>query len=110
MHIVVHQQNFAVLHGVGRRTYSTKFKPQLIAACRILARLVVSMARNHGFNHNILHRWLRELPDRTPARLTQTTPKPVPAFIELPITKPIDSANIVADIEDLEFQRGVLCL
>jgi len=73
--------------GRGRRSYSPEFKDQLVAACRIPGMSVASVARNHGINHNILHRWLRELPDPAPARLPQTTHKAVPAFIELPIAE-----------------------
>ena len=57
---------------------------------------VASVARNHGINHNILHRWLRELPDPVPARLPQTTHKAVPAFIELPITESVAPALVGA--------------
>ncbi|MDT7524474.1 transposase [Rhodoferax sp. TBRC 17198] len=49
--------------GRGRRSYSPEFKAQLVAACRIPGMSVASVARNHGINHNILHRWLRELSD-----------------------------------------------
>ena len=55
--------------GRGRRTYSPEFKAQLVAACRIPGMSVASVARNHGINHNILHRWLRELPDPAALRL-----------------------------------------
>ena len=62
--------------GRGRRTYSPEFKAQLVAACRIPGMSVASVARNHGINHNILHRWLRELPDPAALRLPQTLPAP----------------------------------
>ena len=94
--------------GRGRRTYSPEFKAQLVAACRIPGMSVASVARNHGINHNILHRWLRELPDPAPARLPQTTHKAVPAFIELPITEPIAPAVVPADSVHVEIQRGDL--
>ena len=94
--------------GRGRRTYSPEFKAQLVAACRIPGMSVASVARNHGINHNILHRWLRELPDPAPARLPQTPLKAVPAFIELPITEPIAPAVVAADSVHVEIQRGDL--
>jgi transposase len=69
---------------------------------------VASVARNHGINHNILHRWLRELPDPAPARLPQATHKAVPAFIELPIADSIAPAVVTADTVHVEIQRGDL--
>ena len=94
--------------GRGRRTYSPELKAQLVAACRIPGMSVASVARNHGINHNILHRWLRELPDPAPARLPQTTHKAVPAFIELPIADSIAPAVATADTVHVEVQRGDL--
>ena len=96
--------------GRGRRTYSSEFKTQLVAACRIPGMSVASVARNHGINHNILHRWLRELPDPAPDRLPQTTHKAVPAFIELPITESIAPAVVAADSVHIEIQRGDLSI
>ena len=94
--------------GRGRRTYSPEFKAQLVAACRIPGMSVASVARNHGINHNILHRWLRELPDPAALRLPQTAHKAVPAFIELPITEPIATAAVAVDSVHVEIHRGDL--
>jgi transposase-like protein len=94
--------------GRGRRTYSPEFKAQLVSACRTPGMSVASVARNHGINHNILHRWLRELPDPAPDRLPQTTHKAVPAFIELPITEPITTAAVAVDSVHVEIQQGDL--
>ncbi len=94
--------------GRGRRTYSPEFKAQLVAACRIPGMSVASVARNHGINHNILHRWLRELPGPAPARLPQTPHKAAPAFIELPITESIAPAVAATDSVNVEIQRGDL--
>jgi transposase len=69
---------------------------------------VASVARNHGINHNILRRWLRELPDPAALRLPQTAHKAVPAFIELPITEPIATAAVAVDSVHVEIQRGDL--
>jgi transposase-like protein len=92
--------------GRGRRSYSPEFKAQLVAACRIPGVSVASVARNHGINQKILHRWLCELPD--PARLPQATHKAVPAFIELPIADLIAPAVVTADSVHVEIQRGDL--
>jgi transposase-like protein len=94
--------------GRGRRTYSPEFKAQLVAACRIPGMSVASVARNHGINHNILHRWLRELPDPAALRLPQTAHKAVPAFIELPIADSIAPAAVTADTVHVEIHRGDL--
>jgi transposase-like protein len=94
--------------GRGRRTYSPEFKAQLVAACRIPGMSVASVARNHGINHNILHRWLRELPDPAALRLPQTAHKAVPAFIELPIADSIAPAAVAVDSVHVEIQRGDL--
>jgi len=94
--------------GRGRRTYSPEFKAQLVTACRTPGISVASVARNHGINHNILHRWLRERPDPAAPRLPQTAHKAVPAFIELPITEPIASAVVAAESVHVEIQRGDL--
>jgi transposase-like protein len=66
------------------------------------------VARNHGINHNILHRWLRELPDPAALRLPQTAHKAVPAFIELPIADSIAPAAVAVDSVHVEIQRGDL--
>ena len=96
--------------GRGRRTYSPEFKAQLVAACRIPGMSVASVARNHGINHNILHRWLRELPELGALRLPGVIDKAVPAFIELPIAEPIATAAVAADADSVhvEIQRGDL--
>lgn len=98
--------------GRGRRNYSPEFKAQLVAACRIPGMSVASVARNHGINHNILHRWLRELPEPAAARLPQTTRKAAqPAFIELPFMPSVATAatpSAQADSVHVEIQRGDL--
>jgi len=71
--------------GRSRRTYSPEFKAQLIAACRIPGMSVASVARNHGINHNILHRWLRELSDSGQPRMHSAVDLTPPGFIELPM-------------------------
>jgi transposase-like protein len=96
--------------GRGRRSYSPEFKAQLVAACRIPGMSVASVARNHGINHNILHRWLRELPEPGALRLPGVIDKAVPAFIELPITESMAPAAVAADTDSVhvEIQRGDL--
>jgi transposase len=104
----MHINNQAPQSGRGRRTYSPEFKAQLVAACRISGMSVAAVARNHGINHNILHRWLREPPEPGALRLPDITPKAVPAFIELPITDALAAPVVAADRVHVEVQRGDL--
>lgn len=43
-----------------RRSYSAQFKAQLVAACQQPGASVAALAREHGMNANLLHRWRRE--------------------------------------------------
>ena len=98
------------------RSYSPEFKAQLVAACRIPGMSVASVARNHGINHNILHRWLRELSDCGQARIHSAADLTPPGFIELPMPQalPVPSPPITPLITEgcvhLELQRGELSL
>lgn len=97
--------------GRGRRTYSPEFKAQLVAACRIPGMSVASVARNHGINHNILHRWLRELPDSGQPRIHSAVDVTPPGFIKLPMSAalPLPSPPTEGGVH-LELQRGDLSL
>jgi hypothetical protein len=44
------------------------------------------VARDHYTNHNVLHRWLREVPEPAAFVSPHATQKSVPAFIESPNT------------------------
>ena len=98
--------------GRGRRSYSPEFKAQLVAACRIPGMSVASVARNHGINHNILHRWLRELSDSGQPHIHSAVDLRPPGFIELPIPAalPAPSAPTTEGCVHLELQRGDLSL
>ena len=43
-----------------RRTYTAQFKVQLVAACLQPGASVAALAREHGMNANVLHRWRKE--------------------------------------------------
>ena len=43
-----------------RRTYAAQFKVQLVAACLQPSASVAALAREHGMNANVLHRWRKE--------------------------------------------------
>ena len=97
--------------GRGRRTYSPEFKAQLVAACRIPGMSVASVARNHGINHNILHRWLRELSDSGPPLMHSAVELTPPGFIELPMSTALPvSAPPTEGCVHLQLQRGDLSL
>lgn len=97
--------------GRGRRTYSPEFKAQLVAACRIPGMSVASVARNHGINHNILHRWLRELSDCGQPLKQSAVELTPPGFIELPMSTALPvSAPPTEGCVHLELQRGELSL
>jgi len=97
--------------GRSRRTYSPEFKAQLVAACRIPGMSVASVARNHGINHNILHRWLRELSDSGQHRMHSAVELTPPGFIELPMSTALPvSAPPTEGCVHLELQRGELSL
>jgi len=91
----------------GRRSYSPEFKAQVVATCRIQGMSVASVARQHGINHNILHRWLRE----TPAVSLKDPVSSPAAFIELPMTqnKPEPVATACSNVH-VELKRGDLMI
>lgn len=98
--------------GRGRRTYSAEFKSQVVAACRVPSVSVASVARTHGINHNVVHRWLRELPDlgahALPAVDAQRMP---PSFIELPLPHtPVPTCQAEAGQVQVDLQRGDLSI
>ena len=97
--------------GCTRRTYSPEFKAQLVAACRIAGMSGASVARNHGINHNILHRWLRELSDSGQPRMHSAVELTPPGFIELPMPAALPvSAPPTDGCVHLQLQRGDLSL
>jgi len=42
------------------RTYAPEFKTELVAACQTPGASIAALARQHGMNANVLHRWLKE--------------------------------------------------
>jgi transposase len=98
--------------GRSRRTYSPEFKAQLVAACRIPGMSVASVARNHGINHNILHRWLRELPGSDQPRTHSPVDLTPSGFIELPMPAalPAPSPSTTEGCVHVDLQRGDLTL
>ncbi|OQW85985.1 MAG: hypothetical protein BWK72_19485 [Rhodoferax ferrireducens] len=42
------------------RTYTRQVKAELVAACQQPGASIAAIARGHGMNANVLHRWLKE--------------------------------------------------
>jgi transposase-like protein len=42
------------------RTYTRKFKAELVAACQVPGASIAAIAGAHAMNANVLHRWLKE--------------------------------------------------
>jgi transposase len=42
------------------RTYTRQFKAELVAASQQPGASIAAIARGHGMNANVLHRWLKE--------------------------------------------------
>jgi len=76
------------------RTYSPKYKAELVAACLQPGASIAALALQHGMNTNVLHRWLKEH-RQGHHRLTGgdevCAPVPPPAFI--PVTASACVAN-----------------
>lgn len=88
-----------------RRSYSAEFKQELVLLCRQPGMSVASVARHHGINHNIVHRWIREHAP-CPAVVTADAAA-VPGFIPVPL--PVKAVSVDAVIE-VRVSRGDLNL
>ena len=72
-----------------RRFYSPELKLQVVGACAQPGASIAAVARQHGINANIVHRWLREhsqgtLIGRQPAFVPVTLSAPTEAAPALP--------------------------
>ncbi len=95
-----------------RRRYTADFKSGLIAACREPVAAVVTVARAHQLDPNLLRRWLREAgvsPFRRQALSAHTPPTlpASPAFV--PVTA-LPSPMSQTEPTPLEVTRGKTCL
>jgi len=100
-----------------RNNRSPEFKAKIVAACMNLGVSATAIAREHGLNTNLVHRWVREY------EKTQETNQAaiidhesvdmatmiMPNFIELPFNTPAVNTESEEPIQ-LEFQRGDLKL
>lgn len=103
--------------GRTHRTYPGQFKAELVAACQQPGASIAAIARQHGMNANVLHRWLKEhersgchqrvVSNSTGASLTPS-PTSAPAFIalKLPNTRQEPAA---CDIK-VELRKGAVSM
>ena len=95
------------------RTYAPEFKAELVAACQVPGASIAALARQHGMNANVLHRWLNEhersgchalVARNGPAPGLAPNTRPVPEFIAL--TVPADTP--VARMQEIkvELRKG----
>ena len=71
-----------------RRQYFPEFKSQVIAQCQHPGVSVASIAREHGINDNLVHKWLRQQPSFVSKRQkslsvaqVQTPPEFIPVAV-----------------------------
>lgn len=79
-----------------RRRYSADFKQELVQLCRQPGMSVASVARRHGINHNIVHRWIREHTPSTP--VLRATGAQAPGFIPVPLPLQADPVDAVIEV------------
>lgn len=87
-----------------RRRYSAELKQQILAQCAQPGASVASVARSHGINANVVHKWRST--SQTPASSAPTAPtaaQPHPAFI--PLALPTSTAASSSTI-CIELHRG----
>ncbi len=90
-----------------RRYHPEEFKLAVIEACCEPGASVAGIAMANGVNANQVRRWMRERGIETPTRrstmpVLESTPAPVPAFVQLPIAPTIPT---LGDIR-IEVRRG----
>jgi transposase len=92
--------------GRSRRRYSAQFKQELVILCRQPGMSVASVARHHGINHNIVHRWIRE---HLPPALTASASASVvaePGFV--PVALPAQRQREIDGVIEVHITRGDL--
>lgn len=90
-----------------RRSYSKAFKADIVSQCQAADASVARIARNHGLNANMVHRWIRELdhpctghnlvpaePGFVPVALTVPAMASVQSPIEISIPRPNGSVVV----------------
>jgi len=72
-----------------RRTHSTEFKAQVLAACRQPGASIAAVALAHGINANVVHKWLagigmKRFAQHSPAS-AHAAPSPIAPMQFLPV-------------------------
>lgn len=88
-----------------RRSYGIEFKKELVQLCCQPGMSVAAVARRHGINHNIVHRWIRE--QEPSGAVTPPDAAQDPGFISVPL--PVKATSVDAVIE-VRVNRGGLIL
>ncbi len=65
-----------------RRRYTAEFKARVVAACQQPDASVAGVARDHGLNTNLVHKWIRTT--------QQPQPSTSPSFIPITLPTPPD--------------------
>ncbi|EDX5193574.1 transposase [Salmonella enterica subsp. enterica serovar Glostrup] len=98
-----------------RKVYSTEFKMRMIELALLPGASVAAIARDHGFNDNLLFRWLRLW--KTEGRLTRRAlPAPadntalIPVVTEHPDASELPSAPVPATACRIELLHGTIVL
>ena len=90
-----------------RRTYTAQFKVQLVAACLQPGASVAALAREHGMNANVLHRWRREHRagmHQSDVGSTSGTEQPA---LQIPSTALPPPGSPVCAVRDVDVARSV---
>lgn len=94
------------------RTYAPEFKAGLVAACQVPGASIAALARQHGMNANVLHRWLQEHQrsgcHALAARGESGIAPPSSAFI--PLALPAPTPAVKAQEIKVELRKGALSM
>jgi transposase len=83
-----------------RRTHSSEFKAQVVAACSHPGISIAAVAMINGINANLARRWVMEAERgpsgaaRLPVRAIGATQKPAFAVVQLPLSQPTPDIRI----------------
>ena len=96
------------------RTYAPEFKSELVAACQVPGASIAALARQHGMNANVLHRWLKEYQREGRHQLkpaqSSASSLPVPAFMPLSLPSAALRSEEKSEPIMVELRKGQLTL
>ncbi len=94
-----------------RRRFSREFKAKIVEACKQPGTSVAAIARMHGMNDNVVHRWLREA-ELAGTDLWPTSPSPA-RLESVPTATSFVPVRVSAQLQDvihLELSRNGLAV